>query len=96
MVIKTSWCQYGLLSYRVAVSSQSALFNYAQVIIPPMISFRFRHFYCIIFSYVHMNPLIMFRQQFLAFLPSVPYTKTDMRDATECIDSIGYGLFDIT
>ena len=48
-----------------------------------------------------MYPLIMFGQQFsnintkCSLNGTLANTKTHMRDATECINSIGYGLFDI-
>ena len=55
---------------RAIASSKSILFKYAQVRIPSMLSFRFLHFYCIIFSYLHLNHV--WTTVFLTFIQSVP------------------------
>ena len=70
-------------------------FLYAQVQIPPMLPFHLRQFYCI-FPYVSFNnvwtTIFTFIQSF-HLNGRLANTKTHMRDATECINSIRYGLF---
>ena len=62
-----------------------------------MLSFLFLHF---IASYFHMYPLSIIGNSFNIYTkcPSngaLSNTKTHMRDATECINSIGYALFGV-
>ena len=55
-----------------------------------MLSFLFRHFYCIIFPYVSLNHVWT---TFLTFIiGTLANTRKNILDAAECINSVGYGL----
>ena len=97
MVLKTIFVIMDSLVGRVAKSRKSIAFHYAQVRIPSMISFPFRKFYCILFSYVPFNHVwTVFNSYTKCTLNgTLANTKTHMRDATEDTNSIGYELFDI-
>ena len=59
-----------------------------------MLSFPFRHVYCIIFSYVCFNH-VWTSFNIYTKCPlngTLANAKTHMRDVTECINAIGYGL----
>ena len=62
-----------------------------------MLSCLFLHFYCIIFSHVsfkhHWKTVLTLIYTKCPSNGTLSNTKTHMRDATECINSIGYALF---
>ena len=73
-------------------------YHYAQVRISLMLLFLFHHLYCIIFFICILQSYLdnTFNIDTKCLLNgTLANTKTHMRDATECINSIGYGLFSV-